>query len=574
MKKYLLLFVAVFMTASVSAQEEKDLYNSGGGVYYKLNPEDKTATASSFYRMHKGEYTNKDCYSGDIVIPEKLDNGYTVTAIGDECFNVCEQLTSVTMPNTIKTIGRYGFSYCNMLTSITIPASVEKIEDCCFHECRGIETLTIEDSDSPLTLGKSSYTTGTVFYEMFGLKTVYVGRNLEGEKPAFIDCKSITSMKFGNKVTSLQKYVCRNAAGLEELYLSTALKEIPEEAFYGCKALHRLSIGNNTSVIGDNAFTMCSLPGINLEKVKLTSIGKYAFSYNTQATFLILPETLTSIGDCAFSGCKGIETLTIEDGDSPLTLGNSSYTTGTVFYELTGLKTVYVGRNLEGERPAFIDCPSITSMKFGNNVTSLQKYVCKNASGLEELELSTALKEIPEEAFYGCKALHRFSVGINLSVIGDNAFGGCWSLPGINLEKVKLTSIGKYAFTYNIKATVLKLPETLTSIGDHAFDSCRALEEVTSNAVTPPTCGGRDVFSFVNTKDCKLIVPDASVEDYKSAFVWKDFFNIVSSVNDVQTEKDIITDYYTVNGLHSSSARKGLNIIRTKDGQTRKIIKP
>ena len=573
MKKYLLLFVAVFMTASVSAQEEKDLYNSGGGVYYKLNPKDKTATASSFYRMHKGEYTNKDCYSGDIVIPEKLDNGYTVTAIGDECFNVCEQLTSVTMPNTIKTIGRYGFSYCNMLTSITIPASVEKIEDCCFHECRGIETLTIEDSDSPLTLGKSSYTTGTVFYEMFGLKTVYVGRNLEGEKPAFIDCKSITSMKFGNKVTSLQKYVCRNAAGLEELYLSTALKEIPEEAFYGCKALHRLSIGNNTSVIGDNAFTMCSLPGINLEKVKLTSIGKYAFSYNTQATFLILPETLTSIGDCAFSGCKGIETLTIEDGDSPLTLGNSSYTTGTVFYELTGLKTVYVGRNLEGERPAFIDCPSITSMKFGNKVTSLQKYVCKNASGLEELELSTALKEIPEEAFYNCKALRSIVIGNNTSVIGDNAFTMC-SLPSINLEKVKLTSIGKYAFTYNIKATVLKLPETLTSIGDHAFDSCRALEEVTSNAVTPPTCGGRDVFSFVNTKDCKLIVPDASVEDYKSAFVWKDFFNIVSGVNDIQPEKDIITDYYTVNGLHSSSARKGLNIIRTKDGQTRKIIKP
>ena len=458
-----------------------------------------------------------------------------------------------------------------MLTSITIPASVEKIEDCCFHECRGTETLTIEDSDTPLTLGKSSYTTGTVFYEMFGLKTVYVGRNIEGERPAFIDCPSITSMKFGNKVTSLQKYVCKNASGLEELELSTALKEIPEEAFYGCKALHRLSIGKNLSVIGDYAFASCNLPGINLEKVKLTSIGKYAFSYNTQATFLILPETLTSIGDCAFSGCKGIETLTIEDGDSPLTLGNSSYTTGTVFYELTGLKTVYVGRNLEGERPAFIDCTSIRSMKFGNKVTSLQKYVCRNATGIEELYLSTALKEIPEEAFYGCKALHRLSIGNNLSVIGDNAFTMC-SLPGINLEKVKLTSIGNYAFSNNTKATFLILPETLTSIGDNAFRTCSALEEVTSNALTPPTCGGGGVFSFVNTKDCKLIVPDASVEDYKSAFVWKDFFNIVSGVNDVQAEKDIITDYYTIDGLHSSSARKSLNIIRTKDGQIRKVI--
>ena len=570
MKKYLLLFVAVFMTASVSAQEESDLYNYGG-LHFALNNTDKTATFSSWKRLHDGKYDNNNCYSGDIVIPATLDNGYTVTAIGDECFNVCDKLTSVTMPNTIKTIGRYGFSYCNQLTSITIPASVEKIEDCCFHECRGIETLTIEDSDSPLTLGNSSYTTGTVFYELAGLKTVYVGRNLEGNRPAFIDCTSITSMKFGNKVTSLQKYMCKNASGIEELNLGTSLKEIPEEAFYNCKALHRLAIGNNLSVIGDYAFASCNLPGINLEKVKLTSIGRYAFSYNPKATFLILPETLTSIGDCAFSGCKSIETMTIVDGDSPLTLGNSSYTTGTVFYELAGLKTVYVGRNLEGNRPAFIDCTSITSMKFGNKVTSLQKYMCKNASGIEELNLGTSLKEIPEEAFYNCKALHRLAIGNNTNVIGDNAFTLC-NLPGINLEKVKLTSIGRSAFSANYYATFLKLPETLTSIGDNAFASCRALEEVTSNAVTPPTCGGKDVFIFVNTKNCKLIVPDASVEDYKTAFVWKDFFNIVSGVNDVQAEKDIIADYYTVDGLHSSSARKGLNILRTKDGQIRKII--
>ena len=402
MKKYLLLFWAVFMAASVSAQEESDLYNYGG-LHFALNNTDKTATFSSWKRLHDGKYDNYNCYSGDIVIPATLDNGYTVTAIGDECFNVCDKLTSVTMPNTIKTIGRYGFSYCNQLTSITIPASVEKIEDCCFHECRGIETLTIEDGDRPLTLGNSTFNIGTVFYELFGLKTVYVGRNIEGDRPAFISCTSITSMKFGNKVTSLQKYMCKNASGIEELNLGTSLKEIPEEAFYGCKALHRLAIGNNLNVIGDNAFTMCSLPGINLEKVKLTSIGRYAFNYNTKATFLKLPETLTSIGDLAFSGCY-------------------------------------------------------------------------------------------------------------------------------------------------------------------------ALEEVTSNAVTPPTCGGREVFSMVNTKNCKLIVPDASVEDYKTAFVWKDFFNIVSGVNDVQAEKDIITDYYTVDGLHSSSVHKGLKILRTKDGQIRKII--
>jgi hypothetical protein len=302
-------------------------------------------------------------------------------------------------------------------------------------------------------------------------------------------------------------------------------------------------------------------------------IGKYAFTNCHQLTSITIPASVEKIEDHGFHYCLGIETLTIEDSDTPLTIGNSSYTTGTVFYELRSLKTVYVGRNIESERPAFIDCSSITSMKFGEKVTSLQKYMCKNASSLEELTLSPSLEEIPEEAFYYCKALRTIAIGINTNVIGDNAFTMC-NLHGINLEKVKLTSIGRYAFSYNTKATYLKLPETLTSIGDNAFRSCSALEEVTSNALTPPTCGGGDVFSFVNTKDCKLIVPDASVEDYKSAFVWKDFFNIVSGINDVQPEKDSITDYYTADGLHSSSARKGLNIIRSKDGQARKIIKP
>lgn len=265
--------------------------------------------------------------------------------------------------------------------------------------------------------------------------------------------------------------------------------------------------------------------------------------------------------------------MTIEDSDRPLTLGNSTFTTGTVFYELFGLKTVYVGRNIEGDRPAFIDCTSITSIKFGNKVTSLQKYMCKNASGLEELTLSPSLNEIPEEAFYNCKALRAIAMGNNTNVIGDRAFSMV-SLPAINLGKVKLTYIGYRAFEYCTKATYLKLPETLTSIGDNAFDSCNALEEVICNAVTPPACSGGygHIFSMVDLNKCKLKVPEASIEDYKKATVWEDFFSIESGVNNVQTDGSVIADFYTIGGLHGYSARKGLNIIRTKDGQTRKVI--
>jgi len=402
MKKLLLLFMAVIVMANVSAQEESGLYKSEN-LYFVLNDADKTATLSSWKRLHNGAYDNYNCYSGNIVVPEKLANGYTVTGIGDECFNVCTELTSVSLPGTLKTIGKYAFSYCSKLTSISIPGSVESIDNYCFHECRAIETLNIEDSDNPLSIGISTFNLGTVFYELFGLKTVYVGRNIESERPAFNSCRSIKSIKFGNKVTALQKSMCNGADALEEADISTSITEIPEKAFYYCYALCRVSMGINTSVIGDEAFTSCNLPGIDLRKLKLTSIGRYAFSYN-------------------------------------------------------------------------------------------------------------------------------------------------------------------------VNATTLGLPETLTYVSDLAFNNCRSLTKITSDAVVPPACGGGEVFAFVDWKNCKLIVPDGSVDAYKSAYVWKNFFNIESGINDAKNELTIVKDSYSIDGQRTKSNHRGLTIQRTNDGKTRKVI--
>jgi len=402
MKKLLLLFMAVIVMANVSAQEESGLYKSEN-LYFVLNDADKTATLSSWKRLHNGAYDNYNCYSGNIVVPEKLANGYTVTGIGDECFNVCTELTSVSLPGTLKTIGKYAFSYCSKLTSISIPGSVESIDNYCFHECRAIETLNIEDSDNPLSIGISTFNLGTVFYELFGLKTVYVGRNIESERPAFNSCRSIKSIKFGNKVTALQKSMCNGADALEEADISTSITEIPEKAFYYCYALCRVSMGINTSVIGDEAFTSCNLPGIDLRKLKLTSIGRYAFSYN-------------------------------------------------------------------------------------------------------------------------------------------------------------------------VNATTLGLPETLTYVSDLAFNNCRSLTKITSDAVVPPACGGGEVFAFVDWKNCKLIVPDGSVDAYKSAYVWKNFFNIESGINNAKNELTIVKDSYSIDGQRTKSNHRGLTIQRTNDGKTRKVI--
>lgn len=91
-------------------------------------------------------------------------------------------------------------------------------------------------------------------------------------------------------------------------------------------------------------------------------------------------------------------------------------------------------------------------------------------------------------------------------------------------------------------------------------------------ATTPPVVGGGQHFSFVDTNTCKLLVPATSVDAYKSATAWKDFYNIESGINDAKNESTIVKDSYSIDGRRTNSNHRGLTIQRTNDGKTRKVI--
>ena len=110
MKKFTLFFVALF-TATIAFAYDAEI----DGIYYNLNNETKTAEVTSS-RFNE--------YFGDITIPEKVTYNateYSVTSIGNSAFNLCEPLTSITIPNNVTSIGEWAFSSCSSLTSITIP---------------------------------------------------------------------------------------------------------------------------------------------------------------------------------------------------------------------------------------------------------------------------------------------------------------------------------------------------------------------------------------------------------------------------------------------------------------------
>ena len=136
------------------------------GIFYNLDAGNKTATVTfkgDEYDSYEGEY------AGDVVIPETVTfEGFTysVTSLGDRCFEDCSSLTSITIPNSVTSLGQECFSDCSSLTSITIPNTVTSLGQGCFAWCSRLTSIYMLPSTPPST-----------GYSIFGntpLETVYV----------------------------------------------------------------------------------------------------------------------------------------------------------------------------------------------------------------------------------------------------------------------------------------------------------------------------------------------------------------------------------------------------------------
>ena len=136
MKKLFLLLTLLLCTSMAWAYDvEVD------GIYYNLNQTNKTATVTfkgSSFESHDNDYP------GEVVIPENfIYDGitYSVTSLGEDCFDGCAGLTSITIPNSVTSLGDECFRRCTGLTSITIPNSVTGLGWGCFSGCNSLSTI-------------------------------------------------------------------------------------------------------------------------------------------------------------------------------------------------------------------------------------------------------------------------------------------------------------------------------------------------------------------------------------------------------------------------------------------------
>ena len=225
-----------------------------------------------------------------------------VTTIGDEAFEYCSSLTSVTIPDSVTTIGNGAFAWCSSLISITIPDSVTTIARYAFYECDSLTSVTIPDSVTTIGAhtfeGCSSLTSVTI-----GDSVTTIGWS------AFRICISLTSVTIGDSVTTIGDYAFEDCSSLTSVTIGDSVTTIGWSAFIGCSSLTSVTIPDSVTTIESGVFSGCS----SLRSVTIgdgvTTIGGSAFASCSSLTSVTIPDSVTTIGYYAFIGCSSLTSV-------------------------------------------------------------------------------------------------------------------------------------------------------------------------------------------------------------------------------------------------------------------------
>ena len=285
-------------------------------------------------------------------------------------------------------------------------------------------------------------------------------------KEAFIDEWGV---KYSKDVRKLLKVP-------QELRRGYSVKEgtriICNNAFAGC-SLSNIAIPDSVTAIGDSAFSDCSSLSNIVIPNSVTAIGDGAFFGCSSLPNIVIPNSVTSIGDSAFYRCSSLSKIVIPD--SVTDIGNRAFSC------CRSLPNIVIPNSVTSiEDYAFEYCRSLSNIVIPDSVTTIGKWAFYDCSSLPNIVIPNSVTKIGDYAFSDCSSLSNIVIPDSVTDIGDSAFRGCRSLSNIVIPD-SVTAIGKWAFYDCRSLPNIVIPNSVTSIGDYAFEYCRSL----SNIVIP-----------------------------------------------------------------------------------------
>ena len=252
---------------------------------------------------------------------------------------------------------------------------------------------------------------------------------------------------------------------------------IGEWAFDRRYNLKSIIIPDGVVLIDSYAFNNCSsLTNVTIPD-SVIMINHWGFAWCTSLTNIIIPDSVTTIEERAFAQCESLKDVTI--GNQVTWIGDWAFSTCTNLTSVTIPDSVTTIGNY-----AFSGCSSLTSITIPNSVTTIGDsafYICDNLKEFKGkfiyddgrcLIIDGILKA------FAPAGLTEYTIPDSVTTIGNGAFDSCTSLTSVNIPD-NVTTIGNYAFSDCDSLTSVTIPDSVTSIGDYAFLLCDNLKSVT-----------------------------------------------------------------------------------------------
>lgn len=365
---------------------------------------------------------------------------------------------------TVKSIGNESFMCCGF-SSVTIPDTVTTIGENAFNLSFNLESVSIPKSVT--TIGSMA------FADCQNLESIAV----DSENPSY---SSQDGVLFNKDKTVLIQY----PIGKNQAYdIPSGVKVIADGAFYDCmENLPAVTIPNTVTDIGNEAFSGCTALSSVTIPSSVKKIGDRAFFYCSELYSVTIPDSVLTIGSSPFGFCKKLEGITVDSANTNYEskdgiLFNKGKTeliqypagkTQTSFAVPDGVTTI-------GDE-AFGWCSNLVSVSLPDSVTCIVKDAFIECESLASINLPSNITAISDGVFAYCAALSSITIPDGVKSIGDDAFKMCASLSDIKLPR-NVVSIGYGAFGESGLKTIEL--GNVEKIGESAFWRCWDLASIT-----------------------------------------------------------------------------------------------
>ncbi len=487
----LVVVVLSFVTATPAVNAETHDGSCGDGVYWSLDTDTGVLTISGSGKLEDQEYNKEFNEYAEQIKSVYIGSG--ISGMHTDVFKDLKNLVSIKVDsaNSVLAADSDGVLYTKRAgslcvfprgkttTSYTIPSHIRYIESYSFYGCKNLKSITIHDGVEEIENDSFNYCESLTHISLpSGLKTI--------EEDTFYDCTSLKEITIPSTVTKIGKSAFYGTA-ISEIYVSPAMTELDDNAFYNMDSLEKISVSaSNSKYCSDENGVLYNKSKTVLLKFPAASsvtdytvpqgvkeIKPYAFWESKKLKKITIADSVTSIGRSCFWCCGMLEEVKLP---SKLTVLEEN-----LFYGCNKLKNIQIPETVKTIKDDVFDGSRITELNIPASVTEIiglssptslkkitvdpeNKNYCSDENGILYSKDKTVLYRYP------CASEQRsFVVPDTVKTIDDYAFYYCDTLRCITLQD-GVETIGRYSI-YMLEECAVQIPVSVKEISEDAFSS-------------------------------------------------------------------------------------------------------